>query len=54
MGYVNLSIYVGKTSEKVLGQKVLWSGQRGVKVQKGKNSRISKSGYFYFTLQIWH
>ena len=54
MGYVNLNIYVGKTSKKVSDQKNRWSGPGGVEVEKTKHSQTSKSGFFYFVLQIWH
>ena len=53
MVYVNQSIYMGKTSKKVLGPKYFYGPPGTVEVEKAKNSRTSKSGIFYFALQIW-
>ena len=46
IGYVNLSIYIGKTSKKVSGKKKSMARLRAVKVEKAKNSPTSKSGIF--------
>ena len=51
MGYVNLSIYVGKTSKKFSGQKNFYGPvQDLLKLKKRKNSHSSKSGIIYFAL----
>ena len=55
MGHVNLSIYVGRTSKKVSGQKNFYGPVQGPsKLKSKKNSRTSKSGIIYFAHQIWH
>ena len=44
MGYVNLSIYVGKTSKKVSGQKISMVRSRGSQSRKAKFSPIGQFG----------
>ena len=46
MGYVDLSTYVGKTSKRVSGKKILWSGLGAVEVEKAKNSQTSNLEFF--------
>ena len=51
MGYVNLSIYVGKISKKISGKKNFYGPVQGPSKLKSENSGTSKSGNLYFALQ---
>ena len=54
MGYVNLIIYIGKTSKKVSSQKIFYGPVQGRQSWKGEKFLDLKIWNFYFGLQILH